>query len=182
MVAKSEFSRLIAVEGITPDKPREETIEATEQECAALAERFGINELSGFKAKINIRRVAGGTTVRVAGAYEADVVQACVVTLRDVPAHLEGEFETFFSEDAPPESVEEMDFAIDDDESTPEQIHNGMIDLGEVTAQYLALDLDPYPRAPGVSLAAQMAENGIEVKNSPFEVLSGLGESGKGSK
>ena len=30
-------------------------------------------------------------------------------------------------------------------------ILNGVIDLGEMVAETLALDLDPYPRKPGVS-------------------------------
>lgn len=184
MTQKTEFSRTIAVEGIIPDKVREETIEATPQECADLAVRFGIREITSFKAKLSIRRVAGGDTVRVAGEYVADVVQACVVTLRDVPEHMTGQFETFFSENAPEYNDEEMDFAFDDDESTPEQISNGIIDLGEVTAQYLALDLNPYPRAPGVSLAAQMAENGVEIKaGNPFQAaLEGLADTDSAKK
>lgn len=180
MTPKIEFSRTIAVEGLSLDKVREETIEATAQECADLAERFGIREISNFKANLTIRRVAGGDTVRVAGDYVADVVQSCVVTLRDVPEHMTGQFETFFSENAPEYNDEEIDFVFEDDESTPEQISNGIIDLGEVAAQYLALDLNPYPRAPGVSLAAQMAENGFKNETTnPFQALESLKEDSK---
>lgn len=171
MTAQPEFSRLIAIEGITPDKIRKETIEATPQECAALARRFDLCELSDLKAKLNIRRVTGGTAVRIEGSFEAEVVQTCVVSLQDVHGHVEGKFDAFFTEE-PPEF--EGDILIEDDETAPEIITNGMIDLGEVVAQYLSLEIDPYPRAPGVSLAAQLAETGTEVKNNPFRVLEGL--------
>jgi len=51
MTTTPEFSRVIAVEGIIPDKVRRESIEATEEECAALAQRFDLKSLSGLKAK-----------------------------------------------------------------------------------------------------------------------------------
>ena len=173
MAPQPEFSRLIAIEGITPDKVRKETVEANKAECAALAKRFDLRELSGLKAVLNIRRITGGPAVRIEGKFEADVVQTCVVSLQDVHAHVEGHFDTFFTDEIQKPGLE-SDIAIDDDETSPEMITNGNVDLGEVVAQYLSLELDPYPRAPGVSLAAQLAEVGAEVKNSPFRVLEGL--------
>lgn len=173
MAGHAEFSRLIAIEGITPDKVRKEAIEASEAECAALAKRFDLRELSGLKARLNIRRVSGSAAVRVEGWFEADVIQTCVVSLQDVHGRVEGYFDTFFTEEAESAGAE-PDITIDDDEISPEMITKGNIDLGEVVAQYLSLELDPYPRAPGVSLAAQLAEIGAEVKNSPFRVLEGL--------
>ncbi len=169
MTATPEFSRPIAIEGIIPDKVRKETIEATEAECAALAKRLDLRDLSGLKANLSIRRVAGGVIVSVEGNFEAEVVQACVVSLRDVPSFIKGAFETFFTEDgARMEDEEDID---PDSEDSPEMLSGGLLDLGEVVAQYLSLELDPYPRAPGVSLAAQLAETGIKGKESPFKVL-----------
>jgi uncharacterized metal-binding protein YceD (DUF177 family) len=183
MTVTPEFSRLLAVEGIIPDKVRTEIIEATAEECVALAERFDLRELSGFRARVNIRRVAGGTAVKLDGTLEADVVQACVVSLQDVHGHVEARFETYFTEDKG-NLKDDAEFGAEDDEDAPEMAVNGMIDLGEVAAQYLSLELDPYPRAPGVSLAAQLAEAGMDAKNRPFQVLEGLreGKSGKDGK
>lgn len=185
MSAAPEFSRIIAIEGIIPDKTRKEQVEATPDECAALCQRFDLRGLSGLKAQLNIRRVPGGTAVRVDGELEADVVQTCVVSLRDVESHIKAQFDTCFTEDAP--EIEEMELSHDtvaSEDNTPDMILNGMIDLGEVVAQHLALELDPYPRAPGVSLAAQMAESGAEVKNRPFQILEALKSkvSGKSKK
>jgi uncharacterized metal-binding protein YceD (DUF177 family) len=181
MAAHPEFSRLIAIEGITPDKVRKEAIEASEAECAALAKRFDLRELSNLKAKLNIRRISGGTAVRVEGKFEADVIQTCVVSLQDVHGRVQGHFDTFFAEE-PEDTGMDAELSMDDDETSPEMITKGNIDLGEVVAQYLSLELDPYPRAPGVSLAAQLAEIGAEVKNSPFRVLEGLKDAEKAQK
>ncbi len=170
MSATPEFSHPLSIEGITPDAERAETITANDKECAALCQRFDLRNLSDFTASFRIRRVAGSGTVRVTGTLEAEVVQACVVSLRDVHAHVTGEFETYFGETAH-DLGEDVDILLDDPESSPEMIVNGHIDLGEVAAQYLSLNLDPYPRAPGVSLAAQLAEIGADVRNNPFAVL-----------
>ena len=179
MTLQPEFSRVIAIEGIAPDKTRKETIAASAAECDALARRFDLRGLSNFKARLNLRRVTGGPALRVQGDFEAEVVQTCVVSLQDVHAHVEGHFDTFFSQETAAPAAE---IALDDDETSPEIITNGVIDMGEIVAQYLSLELDPYPRAPGVSLAAQLAEIGAEVKNSPFRVLGGLKEQKPGSK
>ncbi|MDE1151013.1 MAG: DUF177 domain-containing protein [Micavibrio sp.] len=174
MTFEPEFSRPISVEGITPDKERTETLEANAKECAALAERFDLRSLSDFKTVMKLRRVGGGT-LRVEGILSADVVQTCVVSLQEVHAHIDGKFETYFTEESL-DLPEEIDLMLDDGESSPEMITNGHVDLGEVAAQYLSLNLDPYPRAPGVSLAAQLAEIGGEVRNSPFEMLQAAAE------
>ena len=52
-------------------------------------------------------------------------------------------------------------------------IDNGWIDLGEVVAETLALDLDPYPRKPGEAFPGHVEDDGAEAKApSPFAVLA----------
>lgn len=142
-----------------------------------------LRELENLKADLNIRRVSGGSILRVSGRIQADVVQTCVVSLRDVPGVVDATFETFFTQD--PENdlhAKELSFTAEEEDS-PEMLANGMIDLGEVVTQYLSLNLDPYPRAPGVSLAAQLAEAGVAPADNPFAVLAGLkGDQKEGQK
>jgi uncharacterized metal-binding protein YceD (DUF177 family) len=179
---KPELSRLLSIEGIIPDKTREEIITATADECAELAARLDLRELESLTAKLSIRRVSGGSILRVAGHISADVVQGCVVSLQDVPATIEADFETFFTQAPDSEShAKELSFTAEDEDS-PEMIVNGMIDLGEVVTQYLSLNLETYPRAPGVSLAAQLAEAGIKGRENPFAVLESLKKDGKSKK
>ena len=49
--------------------------------------------------------------------------------------------------------------------SRPDEIVNGQIDLGALTAEFLALGLDPYPRKPGVDFSYQ---DPADEKDSPF--------------
>lgn len=173
MTVTPEFSRLLEVETIIPDKERRETVIANAEECAALAKRFDLKSLSGLKGDLKILRVSEGNIIRIQGDIEAEVMQACVVSLQDVPSRVRAHFDTSFTEEG--EVFEDdIDFEFELEEDLHEVLNNGMIDMGELVAQYLSLELDPYPRAPGVSLAAQLSEIGGTPKNRPFQVLEGL--------
>ena len=55
-----------------------------------------------------------------------------------------------------------------------EEIEGNAIDLGEMVAQCLALELDPYPRKPGIEYvpeAEKLQDSGAE---SPFAALAQL--------
>jgi uncharacterized metal-binding protein YceD (DUF177 family) len=173
MTTSYEFSRQVAVESIIPNRERVENIEASVAECAALAKRFDLRTLSGLKGKLSIDRVSDGNFIKVEGDFEADIVQSCVVSLQNVPSHVKAHFETYFTEDGK-EFDQDGDFGLEIEDDIHHVMSEGMLDLGELMAQYLSLELDPYPRAPGVSLAAQMAEVGGGTKNQPFRVLEGL--------
>jgi len=174
MTITPEFSRTIALESLVPDKLTVEKIEATPAECAALAKRFDLQSLSGLKGTLSILRVSEGDIIRVEGDIEAEVVQTCVVSLQSVPSEVKAHFDTYFTEDGKEEFELEEDFELDLDEEVANVIQNGTLDMGELVSQYLSLELDPYPRAPGVSLAAQLSESGEEVKNRPFQILQEL--------
>jgi len=106
---------------------------------------------------------------------EAEVVQTCVVSLQGVPSEIKAPFDTYFTKDGKEafENEELLDIALEDE--FPDMVmRDGQLDLGELTAQYLALELDPYPRAPGVSLPAQLTEAGPTTKSSPFQILQKL--------
>lgn len=167
-----EFSRPLPVEGIVPDKIRNESVAATEAECAALAKRFDLRSLSGLKGVMTVLRVSEGNIIRVAGTIEAEVVQTCVVSLQGVSGQVRTQFDTYFTEDRKEGPDTECD--PDQEEEMSDVMGDGILDLGELTAQYLSLALEPYPRAPGVSLAAQLAEIGMNSKNRPFQVLQAL--------
>jgi uncharacterized metal-binding protein YceD (DUF177 family) len=169
---KVEFQRLFGVErlGVSPVS---QTIQASPDECAALAQRFGLSALIDLNASLQLYRLADSDFIRVDGRFEADVVQICVVTLESFPTHIEDSFSSDFSTgdanltDFLPEIV------VDIDEEPVEPIVDGVIDMGELVAQYLSLALDPYPRAPGVSLDA-VWESPDGKALSPFAVLKKL--------
>lgn len=163
-----EFSRFYRVDAIGTQKNAVE-ITATSQECAALAQRFGLVEIAHLSARLHLRRAGDDGRIRVHGELTAQVVQTCVVTLEPVAAAVHEEFSTLFAPEIESDAarlavgraidiVFSCDGEVDDD---PEPLEEGGIDLGELVAQHLSLALDPYPRAPGVPL--------LELRETPEE-------------
>ncbi|CAO3420837.1 YceD family protein [Azospirillum endophyticum] len=177
----SEFPRFVSADAVRRADVTE-TIEATEAERRALAERLELEAIDSLTATVKLRAVRGGQMIRVSGTLEADVVQTCVVTLEPVPAHVSESFEALF---APPSMIEDEGLEIDidpslSDEDIPEPMENNRIDIGELTAQHLSLGLDPYPHADGVEFVdheEDPAEDEVEEepeKPNPFAVLQKL--------
>jgi len=176
---RPEFSRMVNADTVQRGEVVQ-TIEAGEAERTALARRLELESIGSLTATVRLRRVRG-TMIRVSGALEADVVQTCVVTLDPVPAHVSETFEALFApEDMVPDDVDEIDFdpAVSD-EDIPEPMHNNRIDIGELTAQYLSLGLDPYPHAAGIAFetideADDEEEEVPEQRPNPFAALGQL--------
>ncbi len=148
-------------------------IEATPAERAALAERLALLALDSLSASLRIRRLPDGL-VRVSGRFAADLVQSCVVTLAPVASHCAAEFSMRFGAGAMPETPGEIE--VDSvGEDAPEPIVDGHIDLGEAVVQQLAVSLDPYPRAPGAALPAELADDAADggegAGENPFAAL-----------
>lgn len=102
----------------------------------------------------------------------AIVTQTCVVSLDEfetsVGEVVDTEFRKAVSTDVTSGRREAM-LELERDE--PEEIVDGRIDLGYITAEFLALGLDPYPRKPGVAFD----EDAIATEpDSPFAALAGL--------
>lgn len=141
-----EFSRPVAADRIGATGLTLE-LEATAEECRALAERFRILAVDSLTATVSLRRLAGSGLIRLQGRLAAQVRQACVVTLEPVAQQVEEQFEMLFGEG---ESGDDLDVAVCyDEEDPPEPMLNGRIDVGEAVAEHLALGLDPFPRAAG---------------------------------
>jgi hypothetical protein len=148
---KPEFSRIADVSRMGRIEHRME-IKANEEERAALAERFDLLELPAFSAELVLRKrgdtATGAVVIELTGRWHARVAQRCVVTLEPVWADLTDEVRLFFG-GAPGKGAADADPL--DDESWPEPIENGVIDVGEAVTQLMGVALDPYPRAPGAA-------------------------------
>ena len=143
-------------------------LDANFEERGALAERFGLLSLDRLVAELEVRRMGPGL-FRVAGRFQADVVQECVVTLDPVPARVDGEVGATFAREA----------RETDTDDAPEPMEGNIIDLGEVVAQELALTLDPYPRRPGAQIEDILPRAaGDEAPSGPFAKLSKLQKKG----
>ncbi len=146
-----EFSRSVAVVSLQGDRVTRQIV-ARDDECRALAVRFGLVSVDGLSATVQLTRLHGFESgmVRVKGTLTAQVVQTCVVSLEPVAATVCESFSALFAPDVP---EFEPDVTLDPfapDEDCPEPLIDGEIDIGELTAQHLSLALDPYPRVAGL--------------------------------
>jgi uncharacterized metal-binding protein YceD (DUF177 family) len=172
-VSRPEFSRPIAVDQVGPQEIAREIV-ANAAERARLAERFGLLSLDRLIADLKLKRADAGL-IQVRGRFEAEVVQACVVTLEPVRSRLSEGFTVAFTtaSGGDPGAV-----VIDpEDEDPPEELIEGRIDLGEMVAQQLAVALDPYPHAPGIAAetdASDQDDAREEKTVNPFAALAQL--------
>jgi uncharacterized metal-binding protein YceD (DUF177 family) len=164
----SEFPRPVDLTRLG-DAAMRMTIEANAAERAALAKRFGIPAIDSLRADIELRRIRGGTAVKLSGSLSADVTQACVVTLEPVKQHVEEPFEILYADEV---TDEQSAIGAVSDIAWPEPLPQGALDVGEAVAEQLSLGLDPYPRAPGVELERHWTGEGESAK--PFAALDKL--------
>ena len=145
-----------------------------------LADRLAIKSLDKFTIDISIR-MENRRIPRVAvdGSLEATVVQSCSVTLEPVVSKFSIPVSLIFKEKAaePGHLLEEIDA---EEHDPPEQMIDGRFNVGDTLVQLLAVEINPFPRKPGVSL-----ENMPEAKarldppedsetNKPFAALAAL--------
>jgi uncharacterized metal-binding protein YceD (DUF177 family) len=159
------LSRLVDVKNIPP-RGQEIHVEASAEERNALAKDFGLPGIQSLSGDYKLTSTAKG--INVTGVLKASITQICVVTLESFDSNIEEEVEVDFAESSgmpaePPTDINEYE--------PPDEIINGQIDLGAVTAEFLALGLDPYPRKPGVDF--DFRDPGDE-KDSPFAALGKL--------
>jgi hypothetical protein len=189
------FSRPLSATEVPPEG-METSIRADNQECAALAK---INDLVGIdrlEADFRIER-EGAERYKVTGEVRADIRQTCVVTLDEFDAKIVEPFELRF---APPDQariraprgerpgtaarepggVSETGYIGALEEEAPDPLIGGVIDLGAVSAEFLTLGLDPYPRKPGASFTEPEPFPGNEA-TSPFAGLRGAVKKGSRS-
>jgi uncharacterized metal-binding protein YceD (DUF177 family) len=152
---------------------------ATPEEGGAIARWSGVLAVEGLSARADIRKLSP-SRFALDMTLTADVVQACVVSLEPVPAHIERSFtrELHFAGPArraarqEPKSVESEAIVAPDEEELPEEITSLHYDLaGPVLEEYI-LALDPYPRAKGAEFG--LKETADDWPQSPFAALKNL--------
>jgi len=165
-----EFSRPLAVEDIGEGVERE--VGASEEELAALARRMKLPAVMALTARLQVRPVREGFLVK--GRMQAQVRQECVRTLELFDETLDVPVERLFVPSHSPRAralqAQGATVALEPDApDAPDIIEDGVIDLGELVAEHLALALDPWPKKPGTDFvdvhaggdAAEVAE-GVE--------------------
>jgi hypothetical protein len=133
-----EFSRPLIVDRV-PRKGSHENVVAEANECEKLAKRFSIPALHKLGARLHCVPWRGGG-LKVTGTVEADLELLSVVSLEHFAKHEKFELERYFLPDKK---------LVDETEVDADPIRDGIVDLGEIVAETLGLEIDPYPRKPG---------------------------------
>lgn len=189
MTVTPEFSYCVKAADVVSTRPYTLQFEADARACELLAKRFQFLEIRYFKGQAVLTRSADGTLISVEGTFDAHVTQACISTLEPVPETVKGAFEGYFSDESQISSFvlakkrrarenghadEDVDpeegHFIDDEKDAPEPVIGGLIDVGELAAQYLSLAVNPYPQTPE-ALAAKKNAPEPEATPGPFDAL-----------
>jgi hypothetical protein len=148
------------------------TITAKPDELLRIAEWAEVRSLEALGARISLRKLSD-----VRFNYEADlraeVTQDCVVTLEPVHSVVERTIrrELHYDESGSLESQVSVDSDLETDD-VREEITDLRYDLAKPLLEELALAIDPYPRAPGVTFSPPSDQDGPP--ESPFAVLKNL--------
>lgn len=146
-----EFSRIVKVR---PHPPERLAIEASADERAALARRFGIVSVGALRAEAAFS--PDGAAVEARGTLSAALVQTCAVSGEDLAVDIEEPLALrFVAELRRADPDEEIELAGED----PDEIEfdGESFDLGEAVAQSLALAIDPYAVGPDADAARREA-------------------------
>ena len=172
----AKFMRMIAV-GTVPDTGLDIKMCANETECAALADAYGLVAVQTFEAGFHVRK-QGPERCEVSGALHALVTQTCVLSLEPFETVVSGPIDVDFApgcqalgEPASPKRTAGGAGTFAGPQDPPDPIINGQIDLGALAAEFLALNLDLYPRKPGVTFEDMYVGGEASGTNSPFAVL-----------
>ena len=159
--ADAPLSRSVNVDRL-PQGQGVVTVEATPAECDALAVDFRIPGIRDLVGRFDI--AGPSSRLRVTGTVHATVTLICTVSLDPFDAAVSEPVEVEFTD------TDRLAGTDAEDVEIPDPIVGGRIDFGVLTAEFLALGIDPYPRKPGVMF--EDVETGDDVK--PFAALRRL--------
>ena len=164
----SEFSRVLDARHL-PAGPQ--TMTASSEECAELAQRFGLGQVDSMSGTVTC--TADGPTVRVTGRLAAQIVQSCAVSGEDFSVRIDEPVALVFVPASTAPASEEV-IELDAAELDEIEMDGMQFDLGEALAQGLALAVDPYAEGPGAEAARRKAGVMDPSDVGPFAVLKKL--------
>lgn len=169
------LSNVYDLAGLT-ESGAEVFLPTTEEQRNAIAAWASLDGVERFEARIQLKRLAANRFSYTA-VLDAAIVQSCVVTLEPVRSKLGLEISRTLhlvrsSRGATAEPLEDAP----EENDGPEQIQDTRFDLAGPLLEEFSLAIDPYPRAPGVTFAAEPEPR--DPSDSPFAVLKSLDRGG----
>jgi hypothetical protein len=145
--------------------------EADEAARAKLAEAHDLLSVEAFRVDLLVTAWNKGGA-RVTGTVVADITQACVVTLEPLAARLSAEVSALFL----PESsrlgrqLPQGEMLLDPEgPDGPETFSGETVDVGALAEEFFDLEIDPYPRKPGVEIDVAAEEKGPQEGEGPAD-------------
>lgn len=145
-----------------------------EAHLAALARTLDLVALPEFSGEVTLKSWLDGAQLQ--GRWQARVVQTCGVSLEPFETPLAGDFHVRLVPTGSPNApVAESEIEVDPEADDPPDVLEGpAIDLAAYLVEHLALEIDPFPRAPG-AIFEPPEPNAII---SPFAALQSLKKEG----
>ena len=150
-----------------------ETRTATEAERAALANELPIVSCEVLVVEYQIKP-AGRDRYALTGRLQAEVTQACVISLEPIKATLDEPLDCkFVAPTMIPDQQPEEQEALSVEDLEP--IEDGTIDVGRIVFEVFSTSLDPYPRREDVEWQSPHAQADSEASAAgPFAALAEL--------
>lgn len=140
-----------------PQKGLNVKIEADKKERDAMRDFHELEDVKFFKADLQVVPWKKDG-IRVRGKVQAEIVQACVVTLEPIETRIDTDIDTLFV----PENSRLARLPLDengeliisaDGPDIPETFSGDKLDVGAIAEEFFELAVDPYPRKEGVEAA-----------------------------
>ncbi len=178
-----EFSKPVAIDKIDR-KGQSQTIHANETEREALAQRFGLESIESLSATIEI--IPHSDRYHVQGSLSAKIDQISVASGEPFTQEINQDIDAWYADRSKiadfetakknRDGTDDQDHEIKPEHDEPESIYDGIIDLGEVAAQFLGLSLDNYPRGVDEPFGDYIEVSEEDAKPNPFAALEKLKE------
>ena len=165
-----EWTRFVRLHELARGPVRLE-LEADAAQRARIATELGLESLPALTAEVTVKPWLDGA--ELTGRFRAVVEQVCSVSLDPFEQALEGEIQVrAVPAGSPHASVEAGgEVELDPDAPDPPDVLEGdAVDLAAYVVEHLALEIDPFPRKPGVAFEFTPPAE----EEGPFAVLKKL--------
>lgn len=149
-------------------------LRADDEELGSLTKRLGVVEVESVEAWLDVARTGEPREIMLQGRVCARLVQSCVVTLEPVVETIDAPLVLKLTDH---EQDDEIELELGEDaDDPPEEVEGGIVDLGDIVAQQVALEMEPFPRAPEAAFkdAASESDDPEPTTPNPFEALAAL--------
>ncbi len=148
----SELSRMIKARPLPAGAV---VIEASPEERAALALRFGLGAVESLRAEVSLE--PRPRAIRATGRLHAAILQPCAVSGEDFPVTIDEAVDLRFVEENQRPATPDEEIELEADDCDEIEYAGDMFDLGEAVAQTLGLAIDPYAEGPNADAARAAA-------------------------